>query len=259
MQANQKPTDEPQTSAGRLPQALSFLIVIKRLINYARFMARPVNADAGATRSKILAAASSLFADRGLGQTSVRAIAKQAQVSLAMINHYFGSKDALYQACVESMYLELGGLRDSLQNSMHKESAPDQTFHAHQAQFIDGLVRAGWTFALKHRSALRLVMRDVIDEGEVPAERQQSFLLPFLDQAGSLFAHESARPLPLIRSSLQALVFMLVRFALCSDDEIMKVSQTDTPDRAQAAIENHLVQISQNLLLPFPENQDAHA
>ena len=77
-------------------------------------MARPANANAEATRARILDAALRLFADVGRGQTSVRDIARAADVSLGMVNHYFGSKDELYEACVENMLEEISSLGDRL-------------------------------------------------------------------------------------------------------------------------------------------------
>jgi AcrR family transcriptional regulator len=200
-----------------------------------------------------LGCASILFANRGAGQTSIRAIAHEAQVSLAMIHHYFGSKDELYQACVESMYVELGGLRTSLLKLIPEALDASLEREQREARFIDAIVRAGWRFSRQHRSAMRLVMRDVIDQGEVPLARQQAFLLPFLEQAGNLFAEGTQRPVSLIRTSLQGLVFMLVRYCLSNDEELMLVTLAPNPSEALIQIENHLVQIAQNTLIATPE------
>lgn len=50
------------------------------------------------TRDEILTAARTLFASRGYGGTSVRAVAKAANVDPALISHYFGSKEGLLRA-----------------------------------------------------------------------------------------------------------------------------------------------------------------
>ncbi len=52
-------------------------------------MARPVAADAEATKARILAAATALVAERGIDGTTVRDVAARASVSLATILHYF--------------------------------------------------------------------------------------------------------------------------------------------------------------------------
>jgi AcrR family transcriptional regulator len=51
-----------------------------------------------ATRERIAAAASELFAERGLDATSIRAIAASAEVDPSLVLHYFGSKQALFVA-----------------------------------------------------------------------------------------------------------------------------------------------------------------
>ncbi len=53
------------------------------------------------TRAEILAAARSLFAARGFGSTSVRAIASEAGVDPSLVHHYFGTKDDLFVAALE--------------------------------------------------------------------------------------------------------------------------------------------------------------
>lgn len=47
---------------------------------------------------QIMEAAEILFAEKGFNGTSVRDIAEKAQVNLAMISYYFGSKDKLFEA-----------------------------------------------------------------------------------------------------------------------------------------------------------------
>jgi len=53
------------------------------------------------TREDILAAARSLFAERGFAATSVRAVAAEAGVDAALVHHYFGTKDELFRATLE--------------------------------------------------------------------------------------------------------------------------------------------------------------
>ena len=47
---------------------------------------------------QIMETAETLFAEKGFNGTSVRDIAEKAQVNLAMISYYFGSKDKLLEA-----------------------------------------------------------------------------------------------------------------------------------------------------------------
>src|SRR6187402_1656305 len=50
---------------------------------------------------QIMETAEILFAEKGFNGTSVRDIAEKANVNLAMISYYFGSKDKLLEAIFE--------------------------------------------------------------------------------------------------------------------------------------------------------------
>ncbi|GAA2963128.1 MULTISPECIES: TetR/AcrR family transcriptional regulator [Streptomyces] len=52
-------------------------------------------------RSRILQAARAEFAARGYDRTSVRGIARAADVDAALVHHYFGTKDEVFAAAVE--------------------------------------------------------------------------------------------------------------------------------------------------------------
>lgn len=54
-------------------------------------------------RTSILDCASRLFAEGGFAGTSMRALAKAAQTSQALIHHHFGTKRGLYQAVRQSL------------------------------------------------------------------------------------------------------------------------------------------------------------
>jgi AcrR family transcriptional regulator len=56
--------------------------------------------DSG-TRAAILTAAKEAFATRGYSATSLRSIARTAAVDPSLITHFFGSKDALFEAALD--------------------------------------------------------------------------------------------------------------------------------------------------------------
>ena len=51
-------------------------------------------------RNRILTSARELFADNGIGNTSIRAVAAAAGVDSALVHHYFGTKEKLFAAAV---------------------------------------------------------------------------------------------------------------------------------------------------------------
>ncbi|MEW5854108.1 MAG: TetR/AcrR family transcriptional regulator [Myxococcota bacterium] len=59
---------------------------------------RPAGASAVATRRRILAAALKLFGQWGYDATRIKDVALKAGVNAALVHHYFGDKDDLYQA-----------------------------------------------------------------------------------------------------------------------------------------------------------------
>ncbi len=48
------------------------------------------------TKARLLSVAEKLFAERGLAATSIRDLARKAEVNIAAVNYYFGSKENLY-------------------------------------------------------------------------------------------------------------------------------------------------------------------
>ncbi|MET7988775.1 MULTISPECIES: TetR family transcriptional regulator [unclassified Streptomyces] len=54
-----------------------------------------------ATRDRILEAAREEFSERGYEKTSVRSIAKSAGVDSALVHHYFGTKEQVFEAAIE--------------------------------------------------------------------------------------------------------------------------------------------------------------
>jgi AcrR family transcriptional regulator len=62
---------------------------------------RTETAAAPATRDRILQAAREEFSARGYEKTSVRGIAKAAAVDSALVHHYFGTKEQVFEAAIE--------------------------------------------------------------------------------------------------------------------------------------------------------------
>lgn len=65
-------------------------------------MSRPRPSKADRTRERLREAAATLFASRSFDSVSTRDIARQAGVDAALIHHYFGSKEGLFQAVMDN-------------------------------------------------------------------------------------------------------------------------------------------------------------
>jgi AcrR family transcriptional regulator len=65
---------------------------------------QPVQRNPDRTRRRLLQAAIRLFATHGFHAVSVDQIVAQARVNKRMVYHYFGSKDALFEAALSEVY-----------------------------------------------------------------------------------------------------------------------------------------------------------
>jgi TetR/AcrR family transcriptional regulator len=77
--------------------------------HYGRSLPGSRRRQPDATRRRILAAATSEFAGKGLAGARVDEIAARARVSKRMLYHYFGDKEALWLAVLEQAYLQIRG------------------------------------------------------------------------------------------------------------------------------------------------------
>ncbi|MFI6662771.1 TetR family transcriptional regulator [Streptomyces sp. NPDC050523] len=67
----------------------------------SRGRGRPRGTESADTRDRILAVAREEFSERGYEKTSVRGIAKAAGVDSALVHHYFGTKEQVFEAAIE--------------------------------------------------------------------------------------------------------------------------------------------------------------
>lgn len=70
---------------------------------------------------RILHVAEKLFAEKGFDGTSIRDIAKEAQVNIAMVSYYFGSKQKMLESLI---YFRTADLRMQLDNLIHEPISP---------------------------------------------------------------------------------------------------------------------------------------
>jgi len=201
-------------------------------------MARPANANAELTRTRIIKAASSLFAEKGRDGTSVREIASEAHVNGAMISHYFGGKDGLYNDCIQSLYRELAEGQAAFEASLSQGGSLDN--------IVANTMGSALRFARERRGLIRLVMRHVLDRGELDPKRREAVLLPFLEKASQSLALVSNKTPAALRIGLQSLIFLTVRYALCTDEELRQITGQDTDPESH--IIQHLITSSMAML-----------
>jgi AcrR family transcriptional regulator len=210
-------------------------------------MARPVDADATRTRHRILTSACDSFAARGATGSSMRTIARGAGVSVAMVHHYFGSKDELYDSCIDAMYEELVPLSERLEGALGAATDPKDVIRA--------AVREGFRFGRAHQTAVRLLMRQVIETGSLDPGRRARAQAPFLDTASRLLSAALVRidgppsSPPSMRLAVQSVVMLVARYASSSLDELrFFAGSSDSDEQILGAIESHLTTAAQAIL-----------
>ncbi len=223
-------------------------------------MARPANANPERTKDKLLDAASGLFASKGVEGTSIREVAKSAGLTMASIHYYFGNKDGLHAACVERAYQQLASEvapLAALLKSLSAALADAAVSDANMLSVVERLVREGFAFARRHQPQVRLMMRPLIEHGELdPAWRDQAFV-PFLGEAAAVLAEATGREVTVVRLEVQSLVALVVRYSLSSPRELVRLTGMSGPrgawkaqqGAAIRALEDHLVRLAHRSLL----------
>ncbi|MDO4328545.1 MAG: TetR/AcrR family transcriptional regulator [Lachnospiraceae bacterium] len=81
------------------------------------------------TKTKILSAAASVFAEHGYRHGTIRQIAKKADVNVAAVNYYFGNKDNLYQEVLKSWTEEIFKKYPGASEQEQAMTVEDQLFY----------------------------------------------------------------------------------------------------------------------------------
>jgi AcrR family transcriptional regulator len=81
--------------------------------------------NAVATREAILRSALAAFSRHGYDGIGVREIAQTAGVTAVLVNRYFGSKEELFAAAVETAFAERGNLFDGESSTLAQRLATD--------------------------------------------------------------------------------------------------------------------------------------
>ena len=203
-------------------------------------MGRPANTDSADTRKRVLTAARKLFSAHGESGVSVREVAAAAKVTAATVLHHFGSKEKLYEATVAAMDEELASVRDRI--------APILMNAGDLPAAVEQGVRAVFRVAREHQPAIRLLLRHVIDTGEIGSTRREKQLLPYLELGAKLFAAQSGRAEVEIRLAMQSAVFLVGRWAITSPREAAAIAGI-RGEAAWQAVEDHLVDVIRMQLL----------
>jgi TetR/AcrR family transcriptional regulator len=123
-------------------------------------------------RSRIIAAAEEVFAERGYAGATTREIAERAGIGKRMLFYYFPTKDAVYRAVLERIITGLVAIYEQTRG----EPGP--------VGLGDG-VEAITHFTARNLSAMKVWLREIIDDGPHLEELTRRHMRQLYDAAGA--------------------------------------------------------------------------
>lgn len=194
----------------------------------------------GDTRQRILEAALPVFADQGFAGASTRALAAAAGVNIATLAYHFQDKQGLYDAVVDSIYLDLLAL----------DLPPIQALGPRPADRVHALVALLYGQARKNAAGIRLLLRHVMESGGSPERVRAHWELTALQQAAGLLAALGLDPARDHRLALLSLNHLIARFAVTDAEHLRPFldGQGGPPRDPHEAVARHLGDLACTLL-----------
>lgn len=109
------------------------------------------------TRDRLLAVARRRFAAMGFERTTIRDVVGEAGANLGAVTYHFGSKQALYEAVLESL---IGPMRARLDDALASSGAP--------LDRIESAVRAMFAHFEEYPEQPAIVLRQMARQGPLP-------------------------------------------------------------------------------------------
>lgn len=187
------------------------------------------------TKSRILDASRTLFAQSGYEATTIRGIAEKAGIDPSMVIRYFGSKDALFALTVD---FEMGNVAAP----MSGDRTPGERGVRHFLRLWEGE---------EANAALPILLRTA-SSSTLAAEKLRML---FESQIRRLIEHLAGRPVDPERAALIA--SQMLGFAYCRYILQIESVANMAPDRVVAllgeCVDHHL-----QMEGPLPQGPDAH-
>ena len=122
----------------------------------------------GSGKLRLLGAAKSCFAKYGFRGASVSAIARAAGVTPAMVNHHFGNKRGLYDACIASFSRKRS---EAIERLVVPSESPD-VFRLRLELLLEEMLE----LHLADLDMVRILMRDADDPELMPPDADRAVL-----------------------------------------------------------------------------------
>lgn len=160
---------------------------------------------------QILQVAETLFAEKGFEGTSIRDISKEANINVAMVSYYFGSKEKLLEALI---LLKTSGLKEQLVHLIDENLEPLEKINKLIALYINrincnrGIYRVLHFELASQKKALEIQsfseikkanlksMELIIQEGQAKGVFRKDIIIPLLTPTilGTYFHFQMNKP-----------------------------------------------------------------
>jgi len=191
------------------------------------------------TKTRILDIALDIIEKEGLPALKIRTVSERADLSVSVVNHHFGSKQGLLDACKDHYYKGLGAVVKAVVTEA--QGRP-------MAELVELAIRDTFSYSRVHRAVLRMLTRDVFADGGLIEPYQGVGQRPHFNPIIHTFAPQLGLEPQTARVRLQAVSVVLTRFATASDAELTSIFGT-TVEEAVASAEDHLVEMASLLLM----------
>lgn len=190
------------------------------------------------TRDRILDAGIACFAARGFKGATTRTLAAAAGVNIATLAYHFGDKQGLYRAAIDRLYERLLDLQPE----------PGLLTGANPRERVAKVASFALRFCRAHKTEVRLLLRHLLEEGQLPAPIRERWVDELLEQAEVIRAFLGLAADPKFRLKLLTLNHLVVRFAITPPEELIPFVTNPDPEAAQAEVEALFVELAQDLL-----------
>jgi len=183
---------------------------------------------AAPTKARILTAAGEIFGLRGFKDTTIRTIAKAADVNIAAINYHFRDKEGLYGAVLEDVF-HLGFTRFPATMGLEAGADAQERLRAFiRAMFYRLQSKEGWG-GIAGRG--RLIARELLDPSPAFEVILDRYIKPHRDLLLAIIADLVGPPLPRPEKLLPCAISIIgqcIYYALASS-VIHKISAENGP------------------------------
>jgi AcrR family transcriptional regulator len=150
------------------------------------------------TKETILLAAERVFAEKGFKGTTIREVAKEAGIVNSLIFYYFKNKAEMYEAVFQHAFDQL---EDLIQGNLNLDLDRLGT--------VKALMFSVTEFAATHRNLMKILTREIIDNGSIVQKITEKYFNPLYDFASEFLAEGRKEALFRDVNPLQFLVSLM--------------------------------------------------